>query len=87
MGRGKRLRPERLGEKLFAIRRHFGWTLEQMADKLSNEKFSVRRQAVSQFELNDNEPSLLILLRYAKLTGTTIDVLADDELDLPNHLC
>jgi transcriptional regulator with XRE-family HTH domain len=87
MGRGKRLRPARLGEKLFAIRRHFGWTLEQMADKLSNEKFTVRRQAVSQFELDDNEPSLLVLLRYAKLANTVIDVFADDSRDLPPPFC
>lgn len=85
MGRAKRIRPERLGEKLSAIRRHFNYTLEQMAERLSDEKLRIRRQAVSQYELNDNEPSLLILLRYARLAGITIDILADDAAELPDN--
>ncbi|MDQ3803982.1 MAG: helix-turn-helix domain-containing protein [Acidobacteriota bacterium] len=41
---------------------------------------------VSKFELGEREPSLLVLLRYARLAGVSIDVLADDELDLPAKL-
>jgi len=85
MGRGKRIRPARLGEKLLAIRQHFDLTLEQMAEKLSTEDFSLRRQAVSQYELDDNEPPLPVLLKYARMAGITIDVLADDKVDLSDH--
>lgn len=85
MGRGKRIRPARLGEKLSVIRDHFGCTLEQMAEKLSGKQIVVRRQAVSQYELGDNEPPLPILLRYARLAGITIDILADDEIDLADY--
>lgn len=83
MGRGKRVRPERLGEKLSAIRRYFDCTLEQMAERLSDNKISVRRQAVSQYELGDNEPPLPILLRYARISGIAMETLVDDEMDLP----
>lgn len=83
MGRAKRVRPARLGEKLLAIRRSFDCSLTQMAERLSSEEFTVRRQAVSQYELNDNEPPLMVLLKYARMAGVTIDVLADDKADLP----
>lgn len=84
MGRAKRMRPARLGEKLLAIRRYFDCSLAEMSEKLSNEDFVVSRTAISQYELNHNEPSLPILLRYARLAGISMDVLADDKMDLPD---
>ena len=85
MGKSKRMRPKYLGEKLQAIRQYFDCTLEQMAEKLSNEEFSIRRQAVSQYELNQNEPPLPVLLSYARMAKITIDVLADDKIQLSDH--
>ena len=85
MGRVKRMRPALLGEKLLAIRQHFDCSLAQMARKLSNEKFTVSRTSISQYESNHNEPSLPIILRYARLAGITIDVLADDDIKLTDH--
>lgn len=85
MGSAKRLRPTRLGEKLLTIRQHFDCSLAQMRTKLSNKGFDVSRAAISQYESNTREPSLPVLLRYARLAGITIDVLADDEIDLADH--
>lgn len=34
----------------------------------------------------EREPSLIVLLRYARLAGVSMDVLADDGLDLPARL-
>lgn len=84
MGSAKRMRPERLGEKMLAIRRYFDCSLSQMAKKLSNEDFVVSRTSISQYESNVREPSLPILLRYARLAGISMDVLADDKMDLPD---
>lgn len=84
MGKAKRVKPARLGEKLLAIRRSFDCSLTQMAERLSSEEFVVSRQAVSHYELNNNEPPLPVLLRYARLVGITIDVLADDKMNLPS---
>lgn len=85
MGSAKRMRPARLGEKLLAIRRYFDCSLAQMAAKLSNEDFAVSRTSISQYESNAREPSLPILLKYARVAGISIDVLADDKLDLPDR--
>lgn len=82
----KRVRPERLGEKLRSIRYYLDCSLSQMAGRLSTDKISVVRTNISRYELNDREPPLPVLLRYARLVGIIIDVLADDELDLPESL-
>lgn len=86
MGKAKRIRPERLGKKLLQIRNHFDCSLAEMAERLSNEKFSVRRTAISAFELQTSEPPLPVLLQYARLAGITVEILIDDELDLPSFL-
>lgn len=85
MGSARRPRPKYLGEKLLFIRTHFDYSLAQMADKLPDDKLKVLRTSISQYELNDREPSLPLLLRYARMANITIDVLADDEIDLSDY--
>jgi len=45
----------------------------------------VHYSAVSNFELDTREPDLLIVLRYARLAGISMETLVDDELDLPEE--
>ncbi len=82
MGRKPRAKPERLAEKLLAIREAFGLSQGELVRRLGVEDL-INAKHVSKFELGEREPSLLVLLRYARLAGVTIDVLADDELNLP----
>ena len=86
MGRAKRIRPKRLGEKLLAIRNHLDCSLSQMAERLSNNEVTVRRTGISQYELNDNEPPLPVLLAYSRLANIYVEVLIDDRLDLPERI-
>lgn len=86
MGRAKRVRPKRLGEKLLSIRNSFECSLSQMAEKLSNEELTVRRTGISQYELNDNEPPLPVLLAYARVANIYVEVLIDDKIDLPEQI-
>lgn len=85
MGRKSRDKPERLAEKLRAIREAFGLSQGELVKRLEAGEL-IDAKHVSKFELDEREPSLLVLLRYARLAGVTIDVLADDELDLPAKL-
>ncbi|HEX8499411.1 MAG TPA: helix-turn-helix transcriptional regulator [Pyrinomonadaceae bacterium] len=85
MGRKSRDKPERLAEKLRAIREAFGLSQGELVRRLDAGEL-IDAKHVSKFELDEREPSLLVLLRYARLAGVTIDVLADDELDLPAKL-
>ena len=85
MGRKARAKPERLAEKLLAIREACGLSQGELVKRLDAGGM-IDAKHVSKFELGAREPSLLVLLRYARLAGVTIDVLADDELNLPTKL-
>jgi len=80
-----RPRPTRLGEKLRQIRLSFGLSQSEMLRRLDAEDLIVYSQ-IAGYELGQREPSLLILLRYARAAGVPTEVLIDDELDLPGKL-
>lgn len=73
--------PKRLGDKLRAIRRDRGWTLDQMAEAVGRRESS-RRARVYEWELSIREPDLPTLLAYAEIAGVSTDVLIDDEVEL-----
>lgn len=80
MGRSSRPRPARLGAKLLQIRERLGHSQTQMSAALG---LTVDYSAVSQYERGTREPPLPILLLYARKISVAVDVLIDDELDLP----
>lgn len=88
MGRGRRLQPKLLGSKLKQVRELLGYSQEQMADRLQNDvpEASIHPGHISQFESGKREPSLLVLLAYARLAKVSMDVLVDDELGLQEKL-
>jgi transcriptional regulator with XRE-family HTH domain len=77
--------PERLAEKLKQIREKLNLSQNEMLDQLGF-KERLFRSNISQYELGTREPLLLVLLAYARLAKTNVDVLIDDELDLPPKL-
>ena len=85
MARGAREKPERLSEKLLAIRQTLGLSQTEMLWRLGADDRMVYSR-ISEFETGKGEPSLIILLEYARVAGVCVDVLIDDELDLPNKL-
>jgi transcriptional regulator with XRE-family HTH domain len=85
MGKRARRKPERLAEKLVQIRTALGLSQSELLRRLEIED-QIDYTAISKYELGRNEPSLLILLQYARLAGICVDVLIDDELDLPAKL-
>jgi transcriptional regulator with XRE-family HTH domain len=85
MARGTREKPERLSEKLLAIRKMLELSQTGMLKRLGAEE-RMAYYRISEFETGRGEPSLIILLEYARVAGVCVDVLIDDELDLPARL-
>jgi transcriptional regulator with XRE-family HTH domain len=80
-----RPRPERLAEKLLQIRHALGLSQTQLHKRLGVENL-ISYHRISEYERGKNEPPLLILLQYARIAGVHMEVLVDDELDLPSKL-
>jgi transcriptional regulator with XRE-family HTH domain len=86
MGSARRPQPERLPAKLLQIRQLLDLTQEQMASRLSRVKSPPQPGLISRFEQGKREPSLLVLLEYARIAGVPMESLVDDEIDLPKCL-
>lgn len=85
MGTKGRPRPANLSRKLRQIRIGLQLSQAQMVRRLGfEESFHVGR--ISEFESNVREPSLLILLAYARIAGVHLEDIVDDSVDLPSRL-
>lgn len=80
-----RLRQKRLPEKLRAIRDALGVSQSELLRRLGAEDL-IEYNRISEFESGKREPPLRILLLYARVANVWMDVLVDDELDLPAKL-
>jgi transcriptional regulator with XRE-family HTH domain len=85
MGQGRREQPERLAEKLRQIREALDLTQYTILDRLDYSGH-LNQGMISAFERGVREPSLPVILKYARLAGVVVDVLIDDEMDLPEKL-
>jgi transcriptional regulator with XRE-family HTH domain len=85
MGRVARPKPKRLPEKLLFIRLALGLSQNEILRRLDLGE-SLQRNAISGYELGGIEPPLPVLLKYARLAGVCLDVVVDDELNLPAKL-
>jgi transcriptional regulator with XRE-family HTH domain len=85
MKKSPRTKAVRLAEKLLQIRLQLGLSQTEMLERLGfgDELF---RSNISQYERGLREPALPVLLSYGKVAGVCVDVLIDDQLDLPARL-
>src|SRR6185369_3276018 len=85
MGIRPRVRPDRLGSKLQQIRTALGLSQSELTTRLKlPEEF--KRNIISNFENDEREPPLFILLAYAREAGICLEVIVDDSMDLPVKL-
>lgn len=84
MGHARR-RPARLAEKLLQIRTALGVSQTEMHRRLGVED-EIPYTRISDYELDKSEPTLTVLLQYARVAGVNLEVLADDALSLPEKL-
>lgn len=85
MGRTGREKPERLAEKLLQLRLALSLSQNEIVRRMSLEE-RLNRDDISKYERGVREPSLPVLLRYARLARVSTDTLIDDEMDLPAKL-
>src|SRR5438132_14326019 len=85
MGRGSRQRPVRLAEKLCQVRNALGVSQDGIIRRLGLVD-EIYRDYISAYERGVREPPLPVLLKYARVAGVCLDVLVDDELNLPTRL-
>jgi transcriptional regulator with XRE-family HTH domain len=87
--KSKRLRPARLAEKLLLIRQQLGLSQGGLVRHLGLED-QIGRDYVSKFENGLLEPTLDVLLAYARAvsrnkSGDVLEAIIDDEKDIPSR--
>lgn len=86
----KRKKPSRLAEKLLSIRERLGLSQGGLIRHLGLED-ELERDYISKFERGILEPTLNVLLAYARAISTTgrgefLEAIIDDEMDLPEQV-
>ncbi len=84
MGHARR-RPERLAKKLRQVRIALGLSQAELHKSLGVQE-DIPYTRISDYELDKNEPSLLVLLEYARVAGVHLEEIVDDRLELPARL-
>lgn len=82
----RRPSPKRLGEKLFSIRTALGLSQMGIVERLEYRESPLYAAQISNFEQGKREPPLQLLLAYARMVNIPLEILADDELNLPDKL-
>lgn len=85
MGRTPREKPACLAKKLTQIRLALDLSQDGIINRLGLEH-QLTREEISKYERGLRVPSLLTLLRYARVSNLAVDYLIDDNLDLPKKL-
>jgi transcriptional regulator with XRE-family HTH domain len=85
MGRAKKPKPKRLAEKLLRIREALRLSQNELIELFDVEE-RLTQDYISYYERGIREPSLTVLLRYARVVGVCLEILIDDSLDLPVRL-
>lgn len=85
MGSAARRKPDRLAEKLLAIRIGLGLSQNGMIRRIGFAE-DLSQAEVSMFERGVRVPPLPVILEYAKAANVYVEALIDDSLDLPVKL-
>jgi transcriptional regulator with XRE-family HTH domain len=84
MGRAALQKPVRLAEKLSEIRQRLELSQNGLIRFLGfNDELT--QAEISAFERGVRIPSLIIILRYARSISINVEILIDDELELPKR--
>jgi transcriptional regulator with XRE-family HTH domain len=74
----RRAMPKKLPAKLKAIREKLGMSQREIVTALNYKATPLRASQISQYENGQREPTMMLVLSYAKLAKLSTDVLIDD---------
>lgn len=86
MGLAPRRRPARLAEKLLQVRQRLSLSQSQMFGRLGDAKEIIYAPHLSEYESGKRVPPLPVILAYARAAAVPVEILIDDEHDLPERL-
>jgi transcriptional regulator with XRE-family HTH domain len=75
----KRPRPKHLAAKLLRIRKALGLSQPKLAERLNA---GIPYNDISKYEYDKNEPPLMVLLAYSRVSKIPLENIIDDNLDL-----
>ncbi len=84
MGRARIDRPQKLAKKLLIVRQSLGLSQNGLISAIGMLDLLTQAE-ISAFEQGKRLPSLIVLLKYARLYDVHVDDLIDDEIDLSEH--
>ena len=85
MGLYPRRKQKYLAAKLLQIRQALDLSQNELLRHLRLEEDQSRTN-ISNYELDQREPPLYVLLEYARVAGVCLDVIVDDSYELPRRL-
>ncbi len=78
----RRAMPKKLGKKMKQVRLNLGLSQRQMVEALNYRDTPLRASQISQYEQGQREPTMMLVLAYARLVKVPMEVLVDDRMKL-----
>jgi transcriptional regulator with XRE-family HTH domain len=79
----RRAMPKKLGKKLLQIRLSLGLSQRQLVEALNYKDTPLRASQISQYENGQREPTMMLVLAYARLAKVPMETLVDDKIKWP----
>ena len=76
----RRAMPKKLGKKMRQIRESLGMSQRQIVDALNYKDTPLRASQISQYENGQREPTMMLVLAYARLAKVSVESLIDDKM-------
>jgi transcriptional regulator with XRE-family HTH domain len=74
--------PKKLGKKLRQIREGLGMSQREIVKALKYHDTPLRASQISQYESGQREPTMMLVLAYARLANVPMECLVDDRMKL-----
>jgi transcriptional regulator with XRE-family HTH domain len=78
----RRAMPKKLGKKLRQIREGLGMSQREIVTALNYKDTPLRASQISQYENSQREPTMMLVLAYARLAKVPMETLVDDRMKL-----